>query len=154
YNGSFIVGSYTPGGSAANAVQYSIGSCSGVSNVGAGGSMSLVPGKAVKNHLIYECTGSSCALPANAANYSLAGVATGNDGYFQDKGWPILPAFVDTGDAPSTAPTVATNESLDTTIVSGGGTSALTLANPATNTVASARTFHDNVPNLLAACAA
>ena len=154
YNGSYVVGQYTPSGATPNAVQYSLGSCAGVSNVGAGGTMTLVPGKAVKNHLIYECTGSSCALPANAANYSLVGVAIGNDGYFQDKGWGGFPTFTDTGDVPATAPTTATNEYLDTTIVSGGGTTSLTLASAATNSVSSAKTFHDNTPNLLAACAA
>jgi hypothetical protein len=125
-----------------------------VSNVGAGGTMTMVPGKAAKNHLIYECTGTSCALPANAANYSLVGVAQGNDGYFMDRGWAVTAANVDTGDAPLTAPTAATNEYLDTTIVAGQGTTSLTLAAPASNTVSRAKAFHDNTPNLLLACAA
>jgi hypothetical protein len=135
-------------------VQYGLGSCSGVSNVGAGGTMGLVPGKAVKNHLIYECTGTSCALPANAGSYSLVGVAQGNDGYFEDKGWAVTPANVDAGDVPATAPTAATNEYLDTTILTGGGTTSLTLAAAAVHTVSSAKAFHDNTPNLLQACAA
>jgi len=151
YNGAFTIGNYGTGGST---VQYSLGSCTGVTNVGAGGTLTAVPGKAVKNHLVYECTGSSCALPANAGNYSLAGVATGNDGYFVDRGWSVSTASVDAGDAPTTAPVNATNEYLDTTIVSGGGTTSLTLANAATNSVSSAKAWHDNVPNLLAACAA
>jgi len=128
--------------------------CSGVTNVGAGGTLTAVPGKAVKNHLIYECTGASCALPANAANYSLVGVAQGNDDYFIDRGWAVVPANVDAGDAPTTAPTSARNEYLDTTITNGGGTTTLTLANPASTSVSSAKAWHDNVPNLLAACAA
>ena len=154
YNGTFVINNFSPVGTAPNAVQYSIGSCTGVSNVGAGGTMTLVPGKAVKNHLIYECTGTSCALPANAANYALVGVAQGNDGYFVDRGWSITVASVDAGDAPATAPTTATNEYLDTTISADGGTTSLTLAKTATNTVSSAKAFHDNAPNLLAACAA
>jgi hypothetical protein len=153
YNGTFSVSNYAPSGTAPNSVQYGIGSCSGVTNVGAGGTMTLVPGKAVKNHLIYECTGTSCALPANAASYSLVGVAQGNDGFFEDRGWSTNAASVDTGDAPAIAPTAAANEYLDTTIVSGGGTTSLTLAVAAGNSVSSARAFHDNTPNLLQACA-
>jgi len=61
---------------------------------------------------------------------------------------------VDTGDAPVTAPTGTTNEYLDTTIASGGGTTSLTLAATASNTVSGAKAFHDNTPNLLQACAA
>ena len=154
YNGAFSIANYAPSGTAPNSVQYGIGSCSGVTNVGAGGTMTLVPGKAVKNHLIYECTGASCALPANAASYSLVGVAQGNDGFFEDRGWGISATSVDTGDAPASAPTAAANEYLDTTIVSGGGTTSLTLAAAARSTVAGAKAFHDNTPNLLQACAA
>ena len=150
YNGTFGVAG--TGGLAPTGVTHGL-NCSGVTNVGAGGTMTLIPGKAVKNHLVYECTGASCALPANAANYSLAGVATGNDGYFMDKGWAITAASVDTG-APPTAPTTATNDYLDTTIANGGGTTSLTLAAAATSSVSSAGAWHDNVPNLLAACAA
>jgi len=154
YNGTFGISNYAPSGTAPNSVQYSIGSCTGVSNVGAGGTMTMVPGKAVKNHLIYECTGTSCALPANAANYSLVGVAQGNDGFFMDRGWGATAANVDTGDAPVTAPTGTTNEYLDTTIAAGGGTTSLTLSATASNTVSGAKAFHDNTPNLLQACAA
>jgi hypothetical protein len=151
YNGTWTIANY---GSGNTTLQYSLGSCTGVSNVGAGGTVSVVPGKAVKNHLIYACNGASCALPGNAANYSLVGVATGNDGYFVDNGWGVSALSVDAGDAPATAPTAALNGYLDTTIVAGGGTTSLTLANAATNSVSSAKTWHDNVPNLLAACAA
>jgi hypothetical protein len=154
YDGTFFISQYTPTGVNPNAVQFNLGSCSGVSNVGAGGTMSLVPGKAVKNHLVYRCTGGSCALPANAANFALVGVAQGNDGYFVDNGWGVVAATVDAGDAPATAPTTAKNQYLDTTIVSGAGTTNLTLATAASSTVSAANTFHDNTPNLLLACAA
>lgn len=153
YNGTFNISSYLPSGLTPTSVQYNIGSCAGVSNVGVGGTMATVPGRAVKNHLIYSCTGASCALPANAANYSLVGVATGTDAYFLDRGWGATAGAVDLGDAPATAPIAAINQYLDTTIVSGGGTTSLTLAKSATNTVTSVNTFHDNIPNLLAACA-
>jgi hypothetical protein len=150
YNGTFGVAG--TGGLAPTGVTHRL-NCSGVTNVGAGGTMRLIPGKAVKHHLVYECTGESCALPMNAANYSLVGVATGNDGYFVDRGWEIAAANVDTG-APGTAPTTASNDYLDTTIADGGGTTSLTLARAASNSVSSAGAWHDNVPNLLAACAA
>ncbi len=150
YNGNYTMGGF---GTGQTTVTYSLGSCTGVTNVGAGGTLSIVPGKAVKNHLIYECTGAACALPANAANYSIVGVATGNDNYFEDKGWAVLASAVDTG-APSTAPTSAINEYLDTTISSGGGATSLTLAAAAATSVTNVGAWHDNVPNLLEACAA
>jgi len=139
-----------------NNISYSIpgGSCSGVSSGNLGGTLSAVPGFAVKNHLIYRCTGAACALPANAANYVLAGVATGNDGYFVDYGAGVTASMVDLGDAPPTAPTSPLNGWLSTTVASGGGTTSLTLATSATTTVSGAKVFHDNVPNLLAVCAA
>jgi len=61
-------------------------------------------------------------------NYSLAGVATGNEGFFRGPGVEHPSANVDTGDARLRTPTAATNESLDTTIAAGGGTTSLTLA--------------------------
>jgi hypothetical protein len=152
YNGNWRISSYTAFPS--TTVNYQVGSCSGFSTVGAGGTMGALPNKAVKNHLIYECTGASCALPANAANFSLVGVSQGNDGYFVDKGYSISVTNVDLGDAPATAPTEAMNQYLDTTIISGGGTTSLTLANAASNRVSSGNVWHDNVPNLLQACAA
>jgi len=119
-----------------------------------GGVMNLMQGHAVKAHLIYRCSGASCALPANASNYSLVGVAQGDDPYFIDKGYGVSAASVDLGQYPSTAPTSAQNEYLDTTITAGGGTTSLTLAAQASSTVTNAKTWHDNVPNIYAACAA
>jgi hypothetical protein len=135
--------------------QYPIdgGSCSGVNTGNLGGTVKLVPGKAVKNHLIYRCSGASCSLPAHAANYSLVGVAVGNDGYFMDIGVSPSASSVDLGDASPTAPTAPTNDYLSTTISNISGT-AFTLAANATNAVSAANVFHDNTPNLLEACAA
>ena len=149
YNGTFTMAGF---GAGQTTVTYGL-NCSGVTNVGAGGTLSAIPGKAVKNAGVYECTGASCALPANAANYSLVGVAEGIDGYFVDKGWAITAASVDIG-YPATPPTAAVPDWLDTTITAGGGTTSLTLATAATNSVTSAGAWHDNVPNLYAACAA
>jgi len=130
------------------------GSCAGVNTGNLGGTLWMVPGKAAKDHLIYRCAGASCALPANAGNYSLVGVATGIDGYFVDNGTSVSPGAVNLGDAPATPPAAAANDYLSTTIVSGGGSTSLTLAANATNSVANVKVFHDNTPNLLAACAA
>jgi len=119
-----------------------------------GGTLNAMQGHAVKDSLIYRCTGASCALPANAANYTLVGVAQGDDTYFMDKGYGVNALNVDLGQYPSTAPTAAQNQYLDTTITAGGGTTALSLAAAASNTVSSAKTWHDNVPNIYQACAA
>ena len=87
-----------------------------------------------------------------AGAYSLVGVMQGMDSSFVDWGLaavPQAPTYV-----PATPPVGAAPQWLSTTIVSGGGTTALTLANAATTTVAGATTLHDNTPNILAACAA
>jgi hypothetical protein len=157
FDGTFVVGKYSPSGTSPDSVTFDLGtkgSCEGIKNAGAGGTMALVPGKAVKNHLVYRCTGAGCGLPANAAKYLLVGVATGNDGYFVDNGWGVTAGQIDTGDAPATAPTMAKNEYLDTTIDGGGGTTSLSLGKAAEHGVVGAKVFHDNTPNLLAACAA
>jgi hypothetical protein len=108
----------------------------------------------VLKHLIYRCTGASCSLPANAANYNLVGVAQGQDSYFLDRGYGFLTAYLDNGDASQTAPTSTSNGWLATTIVSGGGTTTLTLAASATNAVSGVVVKHDNAPVIKAACAA
>jgi len=108
----------------------------------------------VLKHLIYRCTGASCALPANAANYNLVGVAQGQDSYFLDRGYTMTAANIDNGDAPATAPTTTSNGWLATTITSGGGTTTLTLAASSSNAVAGVAVKHDNAPVIKAACAA
>jgi hypothetical protein len=152
YNTTATIGPYGSGNTTLN---YAIPgrSCSGVNTGNLGGTVSLVPGKAVKNHLIYRCSGSSCALPANASNYALVGVAAGNDGYFMDLGQAFSASNLDLGDASATAPTAATNDYLSTTITNIRGTT-FTLGANATNTVSGAKVYHDNTPNLLEVCAA
>ena len=107
----------------------------------------------VLKHLIYRCTGASCSLPTNAANYNLVGVAQGQDSYFLDRGYGFLTAYLDNGDASQTAPTSTSNGWLATIIVSGGGTTTLTLAGSATNAVSGVAVKHDNAPIIKAACA-
>ncbi len=107
----------------------------------------------VLKHLIYRCTGSSCALPTNAGNYALAGVAIGQDSYFVDQGFTFVVTSLDNGDASATAPTAAANQWLSTTITAGGGTTSLTLAAASTNAVSGVLVKHDNTPVIKAACA-
>ncbi|MGH9743698.1 MAG: hypothetical protein ACRD51_15240 [Candidatus Acidiferrum sp.] len=102
---------------------------------------------------IYRCT-TTCALPANASNYALAGVTQGMDGGFLDYGYAITAGQIGNGDVPATAPTAPNARWLSTTIVSGGGTTSLVLAAASTTAVSSAKTVHDNVPNIIAACSA
>ena len=102
---------------------------------------------------IYRCT-TTCSLPANASNYSLAGVTQGMDGGFLDDGASLPASSVGDGDVSATAPTAATAQWLSTTISSGGGTTSLTLANSASTTVTNGTVLHDNVPAIKAACAA
>ena len=73
--------------------------------------------------------------------YSLAGIALGMDPWFQDcgAGAPTAPSYV-----PSTPPGSPQNQYLATTITSGGGTTTLTLANAAGNTVTNQAVLHDN----------
>ena len=60
----------------------------------------------------------------------------------------LLPYFV-----PSAPPSVATADSLVTTIVSGAGTTTLTLAGTASTSVSGATILFDNAPNIATAAA-
>ncbi|HEY2546150.1 MAG TPA: hypothetical protein VGI46_08805, partial [Candidatus Acidoferrum sp.] len=102
---------------------------------------------------VYRCT-TTCTLPANAGNYTLAGVTQGMDGGFLDYGYAITASLIGDGDVSATAPTSPSAQWLSTTIVSGGGTTSLVLAAASTTAVSGAKTLHDNVPNIAAACAA
>src|SRR6266436_3190598 len=81
-------------------------------------------------------------------NGALAGVAVGIDPWFQDCGSNVntAPSYVPTTPPGSTQPGY-----LATTIVSGGGTTGLTLANAAGTTVTNGAVLHDNSTNLKAA---
>jgi hypothetical protein len=78
-------------------------------------------------------------------NGALAGVAAGIDPWFQDCGSNVNTA---PGYVPTTPPGAAQPGYLATTIVSGGGTTSLTLANSASTTVSSGAVLHDNSVNL------
>jgi len=81
-------------------------------------------------------------------NGALAGVAAGVDPWFQDCGSNVntAPSYV-----PGTPPGAAQAGYLATTVVSGAGTTSLTLANAAGSTVSNAAVLHDNSANLKAA---
>ncbi|HYA97904.1 MAG TPA: hypothetical protein VEH49_07405, partial [Methylomirabilota bacterium] len=102
-----------------------------------------------------KVTWSSADLNANTVlrcwiyrNNALAGVAPGEDNYFEDYGAGIgnQPGYV-----PATPPSSAVPGYLATTISSGGGTTTLTLAANAATAVSGANVYHDNVPALAAA---
>ncbi|MGC2832047.1 MAG: hypothetical protein WB994_20580 [Candidatus Acidiferrum sp.] len=102
---------------------------------------------------VYRCT-TTCSLPANAANYTLAGVTQGMDGGFLDYGYAITASQIGNGDVSATAPTTATTQWLPTTIVGGGGTTTLTLAASSTTAVSGVTVKHDNAPIFPIVCAA
>jgi hypothetical protein len=100
-------------------------------------------------HYIYRCL-TTCG--SVGVNYTLAGVAQGQDSSFVDYGFSITASSIGDGDVPATAPTSVNNQWLPTTIVSGGGTTVLTIAATSTNAVAGVKVFHDNAPILTALC--
>jgi hypothetical protein len=85
-------------------------------------------------------------------NGTLAGIAQGMDSAFIDWGLPF-PASSAPSYVPASPPGSAANQWLATTIVSGGGTTSLTLAKTAGKTVTGATALHDNSANVLAVCA-
>jgi hypothetical protein len=82
-------------------------------------------------------------------NNTVAFVVQSYDPYYEDCGMTIaggnIPSYV-----PS-APGSAVNKYLATTIVSGGGTTSVVVANAAGNTISGQTALHDNSQNLLAA---
>ncbi|MBZ5540709.1 MAG: hypothetical protein LAN61_09345 [Acidobacteriia bacterium] len=96
-------------------------------------------------YYIYGRTGGSLTL---------IGVSKALDAVWDDYGATMdggttFPSWV-----PSTPPVSATNEWLSTTIVSGAGTTSVTLANAATNAVSGATFLFDDVPGIMAAITA
>jgi hypothetical protein len=128
----------------------------GVSTVG-GATATSTGGTAV----VYLCNHISWAAVTGAFQYYIYGRASGSltligasrpgDLFFDDYGAAAtasihLPSYV------SSTPSVsASNDNLSTTIVSGAGTTSVTLANPAVNTVGGATFLFDDGPGILAA---
>src|SRR5229473_1819459 len=85
-------------------------------------------------------------------NNTLAFVVQARDPYYEDCGVNIpagnIPSYV------PASPGSAVNKYLATTIVSGGGTTGIVVANAAGNTISGQTALHDNSQNLLAATAA
>jgi len=86
---------------------------------------------------------------------TLLGVSSPDNGStalsWDDFGSPMMDGFLAPYFVPTTPPVAATNNSLSTTIVSGAGTTTLTLANTAGATLAAATILFDNAPTILAA---
>lgn len=88
---------------------------------------------------------------AGAGPFNLVGVAQGMEPFFDDYNYaPPLRS----PEVPATAPSVAANQALVTTIVSGAGTTSITVANAASNTVSGISALHDNTVAYLAAISA
>ncbi len=87
---------------------------------------------------------------------TLLGVSKPNGGVVTDLTWddfgsPMMDNFIAPYYVPTTPPGAATSDHLVTTIVSGAGTTTLTLANNAGTTVAGATILYDSAPTILAA---
>jgi hypothetical protein len=112
------------------------------------------PDSTIFQYLVYGRSGGTFAyIGAMWPNDSnMAGNVTYNK--FQDFGATESAPQGLTSYLPTTAPSVAMNDGLSTTIASGGGATTLTLANAATNTVSGTFVVHDDVPAFNAALAA
>lgn len=86
--------------------------------------------------------------------FNLIGLSDPLQLFFQDYGQTMMGGQLFPYYLPATAPASASNNSLTTTIVSGAGTTALTLNANAGATVSGATILFDNAPNILAAATA
>lgn len=140
----------------------------GSPNSGTGGTVYFI----TSNHLQWSYNAGTwyyyvCAERPGDTNFHLIGrtypsTAVYKDLQFDDYGSPFndsqrYPPYIETGaDTPNSNDAICTNGSglpdpLTTTVVSGGGTTSITLANAATTAVSSGLTFIDNGPGLVAA---
>src|SRR5216684_38561 len=85
-------------------------------------------------------------------NGTLAAYAQARDPYYEDCG--VTTPGTNFASYVPTSPGSAVNKYLATTIVSGGGTTSIVVANAAGNTISGQTALHDNSQNLLAASAA
>ena len=115
-----------------------------------GGSTSATGGTAQVyngNHLSWTpVSGAWQYYVYNSTTGALLAATRPGENYWTDYGsmsyGVTLPDFV-----PSTAPSTATNDYLATTITAGGGTSSITLATPALQTISGVEAKLDNAPN-------
>jgi hypothetical protein len=114
----------------------------------------LPAGTNMFQEFLYRCTGASCALPANAASYSLIyasyplslGYIDASYGMVDDLGTlTTINQFSTPWFIPTTPPAANVNDMLVTTISNIAGTT-FTLAANATNSTSSAPVRFDNVP--------
>jgi hypothetical protein len=99
-----------------------------------------------KQYYIY----SDNASPGGALN--LIGKTLYGESHFTDYGPNYGGGFVAPGYVPTTAPSVAQNQLFSTTILSGQGTTSLTLAANVPSTVTGGTILYDDGPALIAAC--
>jgi len=128
------------------------------SNGGAG--TSSTGGSAV----MYLCNHISWTAVTGAWQYYIYGRTSGSlayigasrpgELYFDDYGSGATSHLTKPSYVTSTPQVAATNDYLSTTIVSGAGTTAVTIANPTVNTVAGSTFLFDDAPGILAAVAA
>lgn len=85
--------------------------------------------------------------------FNLVGVAQGMEPFYDDFGFPA-PGVTWLPEVPTVAPTVAKNQAIATTIVSGAGTTNIVVANAASSSVSGVAALHDNSANILAAITA
>lgn len=99
---------------------------------------------------------------ASAGTFALIGVSKPVNGafvegslYWDDFGSPMMDGLTSQpGNIPATAPASATSDNLVTTILSGAGTTTLTLATTAGTSVSGVSILFDNAPNILTAATA
>jgi hypothetical protein len=122
----------------------------------------LPAGTNLYKYAVYRCTGASCALPANAANYSLVYISyPANLGFidvayntWDDYGTiSTVNSFSTPWFIPTTPPASNVNDMLVTTIANISGTT-FTLAASAVNSTSSAPVRFDDAPAIVAAEAA
>lgn len=113
------------------------------------------PPAGVRQYAIY---GRNCPTTCNLIGISTPTSATliGDPSYqvWDDFGATMMGNATFPGWLPTAAPSVATNDTLVTTITAGGGTSSITVANAASNSVAGATALIDTTPGFLAAVVA
>ena len=149
---------YAHGTGGSTTYKYQIAAVDGLMGVTAASSTISVTGNATLskynyNHLMWACGTANCLNASSPTNgpymwlvYSdkglggaLSCIGTAFTNGYSDQGFAYAcPAF-----APSSPPASAVAEALSTTISSGGGTTTLTLASPATTGVTSANVYHD-----------
>jgi len=106
-------------------------------------------------YYIYSDRTSSGTFALIGVSKPVNGSFTDGAFYWDDFGSPMMDGMTATpGYVPSTAPASATSDNLVTTILSGAGTTTLTLATTAGTSISGVSILFDNAPNILTAATA